>query len=173
MALAAAEPGSLVLAVDPVVGAMAESSRRARKSANNVIFVAASAESFAADLPSVAHRVVLNFPWGSLLRGVLGLDRAVGAAIGSVVRPGGSIVALVSVTARDGVAGLDGLDLAHLRACPPAPDLALVHARAATPEEVRETRSTWGQRLLAGAGAARPIWRVEWRRATPDAGLST
>ncbi len=163
LALAAAEPRSLVLAVDPVADQMAEASRRARKRAPNALFVAASAEAFARVLPGVADRVVLHFPWAALLRGVMGLDAEVGCAIASLAGPGAHIEALVSVTARDGIPGLVRLDEAAARAMRPAASLELVFACPASGPEIAATRSTWGRRLL-GAGETRPVWRLVWRR---------
>jgi 16S rRNA (adenine(1408)-N(1))-methyltransferase len=166
--LAVSEPSSLVLGVDPVASSMAETSRRAAKSAPNALFVAASAEAFAACLPSVADRMVVNFPWGSLLRGVLGADRRVAAAVGSIVAPSGRISALVSVTSRDGVPAVESLDAHAIAALVPPPGLTLVEACLATREEIRASRSTWGRKLLAAGGSARPVWRLEWRRGRSD-----
>jgi SAM-dependent methyltransferase len=160
LALAAAEPTALVLGVDPVAAAMAESSRRARKAAPNAVFVAASAETFAAELPGIADRVVLLFPWAALLRGAVGLDPTVGRAIASLARPRGRIETLLSVTPRDGAARVTALP-ADPR---PSPDLLVETARPATREEIVASRSTWGRRLLAPGGAARPVWRFVWRR---------
>ncbi len=160
--MAAAEPGSLVLGVDPVADRMAESSRRARKAAPNALFVAASAEAFALELPAVADRVVLNFPWAALLLGVLGSDPVVGCAIAAIPRNGGRVDALVSVTARDGIPGVEALDARVAASLRPAPRLDLVSACPASREEVIATRSTWGRRLLGG-GEPRPVWRLVWR----------
>ena len=169
LALAAAEPEALVLGVDPVADAMAEASRRARKHVANALFVAASAETFAAALPAVADRVVMLFPWAALLRGALGLEPPVGCAIASLARPGGVVEALVSVTARDRAAGVAALPVDAA----PAPELELESARPATPEEVAATHSTWGRRLVAGGGGARPVWRFVWRRRQPaDVGVT-
>ena len=169
VALAVAEPGSFVLGVDPVASAMAESSRRAagRDGPRNVVFLAASAVEVANVLPGAADVVRVNFPWGSLLHGVLGLDDAVVAALRALLRPGGEIVALVSVTPRDGVAGvpaLDGETLRGVAARRARCGLALAEAREALPEEIRATRSTWGRRLLSGH-ERRPVWRLELRGA--------
>jgi 16S rRNA (adenine(1408)-N(1))-methyltransferase len=166
LALAVAEPGALVLGVDAVASAMAETSRRAARSSPNALFLAASAAAFGAEAGRIADRVVITFPWGSLLRGVAGADRAVGAAIAGLVKPAGCVSALVSVTPRDGVPGLPELDLAAARCLTPSPELVLVEARLAGRDEILATRSTWGRRLLANTGAPRPVWRLEWRR--PD-----
>ena len=160
LALAASQPTALVLGVDPVAAAMAQTSRRARKAAPNALFVAASAEAFAAELPGIADRVVLLFPWAALLRGALGLDPAVGRAIASLAREDGVVEAVVSVTTRDGAAGL--VELPHEPR--PSADLCIEVLRPATREEVMATRSTWGRRLLTPGGTDRPVWRLVWRR---------
>lgn len=153
-----------MLAVDAVAPPMAEASRRASKSAPNLVFLEASASAFAAALPAVADRLVVTFPWGSLLRGVLGLDAEVAAAIGSIVRPGGVVSALLSVAPRDGVPGLASLDWDALARLVPPRGLVLVEACPATREEILASRSTWGRRLLAGGSSARAVWRLEWGR---------
>jgi 16S rRNA (adenine(1408)-N(1))-methyltransferase len=163
-ALAVAEPGSLVLGVDASASAMAETSRRAAKSVPNMLFLAASAEAFARELPGVADLVVVSFPWGSLLRGVLGTDDEVAGAIGAIVVPRGRVRALLSVTRRDGFDGVGVLDAAAVGDLRPPPGLELVEACPATREEIIASRSTWGRRLLAGGGTSRPVWRLEWRR---------
>jgi 16S rRNA (adenine(1408)-N(1))-methyltransferase len=160
-----AGPGTLVLAADPVAAVMAESSRRAARSAPNLVFLEASAEALAAFVPGVADDVAILFPWGSLLRGVLGFEPCVGAALAALLKPGGRLSALVSVTQRDGVPGLATLDAGSAHSLSPSPDLTLVEARPATREEVLATRSTWGKRLLSGRTPdARPVWRLDWRR---------
>jgi 16S rRNA (adenine(1408)-N(1))-methyltransferase len=165
LAMATAEPGSLVLGVDPVASAMAETSRRAARPAPNVVFLEASAEALARELPSVADRLVITFPWGSLLRGVLGVDQSVAAAVAAIVAPGGCVSAMVSVTPRDRIDGLIALDQAAVVSLAPPPGLVLLEACPASREEILATRSTWGKRLLPGGGAARPVWRLEFRRA--------
>jgi 16S rRNA (adenine(1408)-N(1))-methyltransferase len=166
LALAAsAGPASLVLGVDAAAATMAETSRRAAKSAPNLIFLAASAEAFACELPSVADRLVVTFPWASLLRGVLGLDADVSRALAAIVGPAGRMSALVSVTPRDGLDGVPYLDDRSVSRLVPPPGLRLVDACPATGEEVLATRSTWGRRLLSGGpGTTRPVWRLEWQR---------
>ena len=107
------------------------------------------------------------FPWGSLLRGVLGLDDTAAGGLAALVRPeGGRVDALVSAIARDGldgVASLDGPAIGRLAAAHGRFGLALVSAALATAEEVRATRSSWGLRLLA-AGSDRPVWRLSLRQ---------
>ena len=82
LASAAAEPETLVIGIDASAGAMAESSDRAARSPRrgglpNAMFVAAAAETPPAELLGIASRVVIQLPWGSLLRGALALDEDV------------------------------------------------------------------------------------------------
>ncbi|HEY7735798.1 MAG TPA: class I SAM-dependent methyltransferase [Candidatus Limnocylindrales bacterium] len=164
---AAMSARALVIGLDPVAAAMAEASRRAARSAN-VLFVRGSAEAPPAELVGRADEVTVLFPWGSLLRGVLGLQGAEAAADGmaSLLRPGGRLTAMVSVTDRDGGVAPTDLDVAaltRLASVHAGRGLRLCDARPATPDEIRDSGSTWARRLGATAGR-RPAWRLEFER---------
>jgi 16S rRNA (adenine(1408)-N(1))-methyltransferase len=122
LAAAAADPRALVVGIDADASAMAEASRRAARPARkgglpNALFVVASAEAPAPELSGVADLVTVHFPWGSLLRGVLGIDDAAARGISALPRPEmGLIDAFVSVTARDGLDGVGVLDATADRA---------------------------------------------------------
>lgn len=171
LAAAAAEPASLVVGMDASAAAMADASRRAARPARkgglpNALFVVAAAEAPPAELQGRAALVTVRFPWGSLLRGVLGQDARAAAGLASLVRPGGLIEALVSVLPRDGVAGIETLDegaVERLSAAHATHGLDVASLAPASAEEVRASESTWGRRLLA-AGSERPVWRIRIRR---------
>ena len=168
LARAAAEPRALVIGVDAAASAMAESSRRAdRRGPSNALFLAAGVETLdRSALTCQADLVTVTFPWGSLLRGVLGLDAAALAGIASIVAPGGRVEVLLSVVPSDGVAGLQRLDAGcepAIRAAWAAADLDLATMRAATPDAVRASGSTWARRLGPDR-TSRPVWRLELRR---------
>jgi len=155
LATATAEPGALVIGIDPDAAAMADVSRRAARPIRNggipnALFVVAAAESPPPEL-----------------RGVLGLDDRVAVGLASLVHhDDGAVEALVSVTPRDGIEGAgspDGTALDRLSAAHGRSGLELVSAAHASVEEVRASRSTWARRLLA-AGADRPVWRLSHRR---------
>jgi 16S rRNA (adenine(1408)-N(1))-methyltransferase len=172
LAAAAADARALVIGLDADASAMAESSRRAARPARtggfpNALFVVASAERVPPALCGLADQVGVLFPWGSLLRGVLGLDDEAARGVAALLRPdGGGVDVLVSVTPRDGVGGIDlfdgpGIDRlaqAHRRF-----GLELMSAVPASVAEVRATRSSWGRRLL-GSASDRPVWRLRLRR---------
>ena len=182
--LAETEPRTLVIGIDADAASMAETSRRAaRPSAKggrpNLLFVAAAAETAPPELRGLADEIRILFPWGSLLRGVLGTDERVARGIADLARSGGRVSAIVSVTPRDGLGGITSLDPARIAGIAGIADAArraglrLTATRRLNVEEVRATRSTWGRRLLGGA-ANRPVWRIEFVNEVlstePDAG---
>ena len=175
LALAQSQPKTLVIGVDADAASMAETSRRiARASARggipNLVFVVAAAESPPAELIGLADEVRILFPWGSLLRGVLGRDERVALGIAAVARPGGRVSATVSVTPADGVGDVHALDaatIANVDSRLRTAGLRLTRNRRVDREEVRATRSTWGRRLLGGA-AHRPVWRLEFAWEQPS-----
>jgi 16S rRNA (adenine(1408)-N(1))-methyltransferase len=96
--------------------------------------------------------MTINFPWASLLRGVLGGDEAVLAGIARLAAPGASISSLVSVVPRDGVPAVP--PEGELAAAYARHGLRLVEARPATADEIAASGSSWAKRLRAGR--ARP-----------------
>ena len=165
LARARVEPASLMLGLDASAAAMAESSRRAaRRGPSNAIFLAAGAEALVGNvLAGRADLASVTFPWGSLLRGVLGLDQRALAGVAAVVAAGGRVEVLASVVPSDGVEGIATLD----QSCEPAirrawaaAGLDLVAMRPATAAEIARSGSSWARRLRA-SGDARPVWRLE------------
>ena len=170
---ATAEPGTLVLGIDAAAGAMAAASRRAtRNGLTNAVFLATGAEALSsvAWLAGVADRVSVTFPWGSLLRGTLGLDDgAILHSVAAVLRPGGGIEVLTSVIPSDGIVGIAILDQtseATIREAWARAGLALTDMCPARRDDVLSSRSSWARRLGAGQ-VARPTWRLVGSR--PDA----
>ena len=175
LATAAANPGWLVIGIDPVAGTLAEASRRAAAPAHrgglpNALFVAAAAEALPAGLHGVADRVTVNLPWGSLLRGGLALDHAAAAGIACLAGPGASVELLLAPSARDRLPGDIAVERRLERGCL-AEDwrrhgLWLVEARPATPAELAATPTTWAKRLgLTRTDTPdRTAWRIVLRR---------
>ena len=173
LARATADRCALVLGIDAAAAAMAESSRRAdRAQLANAIFLVAGAEALAdADwLAGTTHLVTVTFPWGSLLRGVLGVaDGAILDAIASVLRPDGRLDVLASIVPTDGVPGMPCLDAtaeAAIAATWRRAGLELASMRPATPAEIDASGSTWARRLAAGrrVGTDRSVWRLSGGR---------
>ena len=152
---------------------MAGSSLRAARSERrgglpNALFVVAAAESPPAELRGVADVLMILFPWGSLLRGALALDRQAAAGIAAPLRPGGRLSAFVSITDRDaaaaGVPPLSDDDEDGIARRWSAHGLDLVSFEPASGEDVVATGSSWARRLRAAADrpvADRAVWRLE------------
>src|SRR6478672_1447684 len=104
------DPDRLVIGLDAAAGPMAEASRRAARTGPhglpNALFAVAGVETPPGEIVGRADLVSATFPWGSLLAGVLGIEPRAMTGLASLVAPGGSLEALVSVEPRDRLAGL-------------------------------------------------------------------
>jgi 16S rRNA (adenine(1408)-N(1))-methyltransferase len=164
LAAARVQPDRLVVGVDASAAAMAVASRRAaakpgRGGLANALFVVAAAEALPLELDGLADQVAIYFPWGSLLRGLLGADPAMRTGLTRVMRPGATLSMLVSATARDRGAGVEPVQERTLHALAGRYGryrLDLIQVRPATPADVAAAHSTWGKRL--DAGGQRPAW---------------
>ena len=152
---------------------MAGASRRAvRLNADPVTrrawFLVSGVERLPADLAGIAGRVTIRFPWGSLLRGALGLDPVVTGSIGRLLAPAGRLELTVSVVGRDasavtGLAGdLDGTAWAGMAAAFGEHGIVLDEIRPLTSKDLATLHSSWSRRLRVGDD--RPAWRVTFTR---------
>ena len=165
---AAREPATLVLGLDASAAAMVDASRRAARPArkggrSNARFVVAAAEAPPAALVGVADLVTVRFPWGSLLRGCLGLDDAVACGVAALVAAGGTLELLLSPAARDGLEAVPTEVSAIVAAASETfgqLGLELDAGRAATTAEIAASGSTWAKRL----GARRSVVLVRFVR---------
>jgi 16S rRNA (adenine(1408)-N(1))-methyltransferase len=160
---AAREPTTLVLGLDASAAAMVEASRRAAGPARkggraNARFIVAAAEHPPTALLGAADLVTVRFPWGSLLRGCLGLEPAVAAGVASLVAPDGDLELLVAPAARDGLEGVpthvDGIVAAARAAFEPL-GFELADGREATASEIEVSGSSWAKRLAGGRNGRR------------------
>lgn len=139
---------------------MVDASRRAAAKAArggrpNALFVVAAAETLPTELSGIASAVTVNFPWGSLLRGVLAQNLPILAGLGRLLGPNGRLEAMVSAVAHDGLTLPDESDLlAGYRAA----GLDLSEYWQATGEEIADRRTSWARRL--GVGHDRPVWCI-------------
>lgn len=155
---------------------MAEASRRASRVASrggrpNAIFVLDAVERLPVELTGFADRVTVRFPWGSLLRGAVGLDTEMTAAIARLVADGGSLEITLSLTSRDAAAGVgvsfEAADIDRARSAFGRLGLRLVDACQIGRDEVLATSSSWARRL--SAGSERPAWHLRFERDRPTA----
>lgn len=160
LAAAAAQPDRLVVGVDANAAGMMTASRRAaarpsRGGLPNALFAVATVEALPAELDEVADLVTVHFPWGSLLRGLLGADPATMTGLTRVLRPGATLQLLVSSTDRDRGAGVPPIQPAALH----TPGRVACHLgtgrHAAAAGDCRRRRRCpleLGKRLGAGTG---------------------
>lgn len=159
---ATADPATLAIGLDANAASMAEVSHRAAHAAAkggrpNTLFVVGAAEAPPVELACLAEVVTVRFPWGSLLRGCLGLDHTVAAGVAGLVRPGGTLELLLAPAERDRLAGIatDPAEVVRAVAAAFAPfRFELIEGRPATAEELRASGSTWAKRLLSNGGAS-------------------
>jgi 16S rRNA (adenine(1408)-N(1))-methyltransferase len=168
LAAAAAQPDRLVVGVDANAAGMTAASRAAAKPSRgglpNALFVVAAAEALPAELEGVADLVTVHFPWGSLLRGLLGADPATMTGLTRVLRPGATLQLLVPSMVHDrgvGVAPIQAATLHALAESYATWGLAVTELRPATVADVAAAHSSWGKRL--GAGTRRPAWLLRAR----------
>ena len=140
-----------MVGVDADAASMRETSRKAARAPKkgglpNAMFVVASVEALPDELHAIADEVRVTFPWGSLLRGVVGADPEVLAGIALVAKPGAEVRALFSVTERDGLGVTDRVD----RVAFDEHRLQVVEDRPATVDEIEASGSSWAKRLRAG-----------------------
>jgi 16S rRNA (adenine(1408)-N(1))-methyltransferase len=151
---ARADPTRLFVGVDADAASMRPAARRAHRAAlENAVFVVAAVESLPPDLAAVADHVTISFPWGSLLRGLVGAGARVLPAISRLCRTGATVQAIWSLTARDASAAI-APDPDWLVDRFDAEGLQVVELREASLEEIAATGSSWAKRL--GAGRDRP-----------------
>jgi 16S rRNA (adenine(1408)-N(1))-methyltransferase len=148
-----------VVGVDADAASMRETSRKAARAPKkgglpNAMFVVASVEALPDELHAIADEVRVTFPWGSLLRGVVGADPVVLAGIALVAKPGAEVRALFSMTERDGLGVTDRVD----RVAFDEHRLQVVEDRPATVDEIEASGSSWAKRLRAGGD--RPVTLV-------------
>ncbi len=179
LAAAAERPDTLVIGVDASAPAMAEASRRAarRRALPNALFVVAAAEQPPAPLHGRVDSMTINFPWGSLLRGLLGHDDDVLAGVAKLLAPGANATVLTSVMPRDRMPPIP--PTAELREIYRRHGLVVIEARPATAAEVKASRSSWAKRLRAGNERLVTLLRFSAQRlgchraSSPAAGADT
>jgi 16S rRNA (adenine(1408)-N(1))-methyltransferase len=153
---------TLYVGVEIDARTMADSARRAaakpaRGGCPNARFVVSTVEAWPDEGAEFADLATVRYPWGSLLRGVLGRDPAVLAGLARMLRPGGLLEVTLSLVGRDGIEmpGERELEIA----CS-ATGLALLENRPATPAEIEANATTWSRRLGVGKGPIRPVTRL-------------
>lgn len=161
LAEATLRPDALVIGIDADAASMTDSSRKAERKRRlpNALFVVAAADALPRELRGVGDMVTVQFPWGSLLRGVLLFEPRIADEIAALVRAGGILRMLLTVTPHDKAAGVPPLDASSIKSLENGYAARGFDKREARPIDQREARSSWSKRLRA-----RPVWLLELRK---------
>jgi len=136
---------------------------RRKTAVPNAVFVVAAAEQLPEDLAHVADRVTVQFPWGSLLRGLVSGSDDILGPIATAAIGGAMLTALWSIVPRDvASAGVTPIPDQELSRRFRANGFDVTELRPATPEEVRASGSSWGKRL--GVDSRRPVSLLRARK---------
>lgn len=133
------------------VDASREGLRKAsRKAPPNALFVAANALTLPAELGGIASKVTVNFPWGSLLAGLLGGDPTLFEGLQAVCRPGAEMEIMVNAGAMSEAGytlenGAAAVRMSLREGGFDPQDAAWLDAR-----ELRCAHTTWAKRLAFG-----------------------
>jgi 16S rRNA (adenine(1408)-N(1))-methyltransferase len=152
----------LYVGVDPDAEALSEYAYRAgrkpsRGGIDNALFVVAPVEQLPPELSRIAALVRVNFPWGSLMRGLLEPDESTLQQLEWLLRPGGSWEIVASYDPAHDTGAFAGealppLDGAYVdnRLVPAyeASGLQVTESRRMTQDEALALPSNWGRRLL-------------------------
>jgi 16S rRNA (adenine(1408)-N(1))-methyltransferase len=165
-------PASIYVAIDPDADTLAEYAFRAgrkpaRGGVENAHFVVAPVQQLPAELAGLADVVCVNFPWGSLLRGVLEPQADVLQALASLTRRGGDFELVLSYDPEHDPNAFTGSTLPALdetyiaETLTPAYEAAgllVRESRRLTQDEALAIPSSWGRRLLHAR--PRPVFRI-------------
>jgi 16S rRNA (adenine(1408)-N(1))-methyltransferase len=141
-------PSRLVIGLDACRENLRESSRKAPP---NALFVIANAFRLPDELAGIADRLMVNFPWGSLLAGLLAQEAGLPEQLRKIARPGTILEIRLNASA---------LHEAGWELEPGARQVSdwlakngwrITHARPLDQLELRLFPSSWAKRLAYGA----------------------
>ena len=145
------EPTTFAIAIDASPDALASGAWRAKRARiTNAAFLVESAERLPRELAHIADEVVVQFPWGSLLHGVLDGSSSVLGPIAGLMKVRAELRVLASAMDRDGVGEVTPSVIASRCAMYAEYGLHLLEVKWASGAIVAESRSAWAKRLAVG-----------------------
>ncbi|MDP9274428.1 MAG: hypothetical protein M3O99_02385 [Chloroflexota bacterium] len=145
------EPGTFAIAIDANPDALTSGAWRAkRKRLANAAFLVEGVERLPLELTRLADEVVVHFPWGSLMRGVLDGSSSVLGPIAGLMKAGAELRVLMSAVGRDGLEDVTPSLIVSRCGTYAEHGLHLVEAEWASTAIVAESRSAWAKRLAVG-----------------------
>lgn len=145
--MAGRNPRRLFIGVDACRDNLAVNSRRAGP---NALFVAANILSIPRELRGLADSLTINFPWGSLLKGLVRGEEDLLGGLAALARPGAALEILINggALAETGCAMEDGTG--RLTRALAAGGFGVQSSRSLGADELRAQPSTWAKRVAFG-----------------------
>ena len=160
---ARSEPNLFAIAIDASADALSDGAWRAKRARlANAAFLVEGVERLPPDLVSIADEVGVHFPWGSLLRGIVGGSSSVLRPIAGLMKSRAELRILLSAVDRDGFIEVTPAVMTSRRGAYAEHGLHLIEARWASDTIVAESRSAWAKRL--GVGRTRRAVVARYRR---------
>jgi hypothetical protein len=157
--VAHAHPRRFVVGVDACRENLREVSRRAPP---NALYLIANALALPGELDGLASRLAINFPWGSLLAGLLDVESGLPRRLTALVREG----AVVQIRLNAGALAEAGYALDEggrlVRRVLSAVGFAVGPPEPLGPAELRELPTTWAHRLAFGRDPRTLSLRATW-----------
>jgi len=157
--MALAYPERFMIGVDACRENLREMSRRAPP---NALYLIANALALPSELDGLASRLAINFPWGSLLAGLLDLGSGLPRRLTALVREG----AVVELRLNAGALAEAGYALDEggrlVRRALSTAGFAVSPAEPLGPAELRALPTTWAHRLAFGRDPRALSLRAAW-----------
>ena len=145
--VAQAHPNVFVIGIDACRENLAETSRR---TSANTLYVIANAEALPSELDGLAAHITINFPWGSLLQGLLVEDAGLIAGLRMLARP----EATIDVRLNGGALAEAGWELEagaeRVQAVLSVNGFTMRASRAMMMSELKVFPTTWAKRIAYG-----------------------
>jgi 16S rRNA (adenine(1408)-N(1))-methyltransferase len=138
---------TFVIGIDACRDNLNDASRRASA---NTLFVIANAQSLPPELDGLGGHITINFPWGSLLGGLLTQDQALLEGLIRIARPHADLEVRLNggALAEQGWSLEEGADQA--RRVLASNGFAMRPARLLTANDLKSCPTTWAKRLAFG-----------------------
>ena len=154
---------TFAIAIDASPDRLAEGAWRAKRGrVANAAFLVEGVERLPHELACLADEVVVHFPWGSLLRGLVDGSCSVIGPIAGLMKPGAELRILLSAADRDGLIEVTPSVMTFRRAAYVEHGLHLIEAQWASHAIVTESHSAWAKRL--GVDRTRQAVVARYRR---------
>jgi 16S rRNA (adenine(1408)-N(1))-methyltransferase len=140
-------PEMRVIGVDACRENLAEASRRAPE---NALYVIANALMLPIELNGLADSISINFPWGSLLKGLLQPEPALLSGLCAISRAGAALDIRLNAGALAEAGWAFEAGVQRIRAVLADHDIRMSKPLTLTPESLKAIPTTWAKRLTFG-----------------------